>query len=360
MRGTDAMGAFHDELVAPDATGLPDRFFDRFVFNAHPVEGTALSILVGCGLYPTRDVIDGFAILVTPAEQRNLRWSTELSATDGRGGGPFRFEVVEPNRTWRIVLRDNPTGLRFDLTWRARTPAWVGTVEVRNDTGAGTGTDGGGTPTAFEHLFQSGLYQGTVTAGGSTTEVDGWYGQRDRSRGVRTMSGGQGLHVWFQAQFPDRSIGFLLVEDRRGGRILLEGAVMHADGSADGGLVDGGLDDIVDVRHDLRFSHGLDLRSGTVEVTTAAGRRYVVECDASAGGGFMAGGGYGGHHGRPLGRDHAEHDVYRLDGSVSPRTLDSALTDRLTSFRWNGTPGTGILEFAHSRSSSYTYQPSLR
>ena len=76
------------------------------------------------------------------------------------------------------------------------------------------------------------------------------------------MSGGQGLHIWYQAQFPDRSVGFLLVENRAGGRLLLEGAVMHTDG---------GLDPVVDVRHDLTFDQ-LDLRSGTVEVTTGAAR----------------------------------------------------------------------------------------
>jgi hypothetical protein len=73
----------------------------------------------------------------------------------------------------------------------------------------------------------------------------------------------------------------------------------------------------------------------------------------------MAGAGYGGGHGRRLGRDHVEYDVYPLDGSVSPRTLDSALTDRLAAFRWGGTPGRGIVEFALTRSPAYTYQPSL-
>jgi hypothetical protein len=43
----------------------------------------------------------------------------------------------------------------------------------------------------------------------------------------------------------------------------------------------------------------------------------------------------------------------------SPKTLDSALTDRLTSFDWEGTPGLGIFEFAHSLSSSYRYRPTL-
>ncbi|CUU61145.1 hypothetical protein Ga0074812_1588 [Parafrankia irregularis] len=350
------LAEFHDELVAPGSTAhnnLPDRFFDRFMFNAHPTDRTSPSIVLGCGLYPTRNVIDGFAVVVTGAEQRNLRWSTELNATDWRGGGPFRFETLEPNRVWRVVLSDNPSGLAFDLTWRARTPAWIGDVEVHNSDDA--------TPTRFEHLVQSGYHHGSLTVDGVSTAVDGWYGQRDRSRGVRTMSGGQGLHLWFQAQFADRSVGFLLVEDRHGGRILLEGAVMHAGASGQGdGDLDGGLDPVVDVRHDLRFDDGLDLRSGTVEVATAAGRTYVIDCDASAGGGFLAGGGYGGQHGRPRGRDHLEHDTYPLDGAVSPRTLDTALTDRLTGFTWDGTAGTGIFEFAHSRSRSYVYLPTHR
>jgi hypothetical protein len=109
---------------------------------------------------------------------------------------------------------------------------------------------------------------------GVEERISGWYGQRDRSRGVRTMSGGQGPHIWYQAQFPDRSIGFLLVENRAGGRLLLEGAVMHTDG---------GLDPVVDVRHDLKFDQ-FDLRSGTVEVATEAGRVNTIETDTSAGG----------------------------------------------------------------------------
>lgn len=334
---------FHDALVTPDVEGLPERFFDRFVVNAHPQDGTSPSILVGCGLHPVRGTVDGFAIVVLPGEQRNVRFSTELAATDWSSCGPLSWEVVEPNTTWRLVLGDNPTGMTFDLLWRARTPYWCGTVEVNNA--------GGGT-TSFDHLFQSGLAEGTVTIDGVHTEVSGWYSQRDRSRGVRTMSGGQGLHVWFQAQFPDRSVGLLLVESRDGSRILLEGAVMHTQGSG------GHLDDIVDVRHDLVLDD-LDLRSGTVEVTTASGTVYRIACDASAGGGYMSGGGYGGHHGAAKGRDHVEGEVYALDGSVTQRTLDSSLTDRLTRFDWDGTPGSGIFEFALSRSSSYAYLPTL-
>jgi hypothetical protein len=344
MSKTQLDEQFHDELVTPDVEGLPEKFFDRFVVNVHPTDATSPSILVGCGLHPVRGTVDGFAILVTPDEQRNARFYTELAATDWSTCGALSWEVVEPNKTWRLQLADNPTGMTFDLTWRARTPYFACTVDVDNPAG---GT------TSFDHLFQSGFADGSVVIDGATTAVDGWYSQRDRSRGVRTMAGGQGLHVWFQANFPDRSIGFLLVERRDGSRIMLEGAVMH---SAESG---GHVDDIVDVRHDLEFDENLDLRAGVVQVTTASGAVYPISCDASAVGGFMAGGGYGGHHGDARGVDHVEGEVYPLDGSVTQRTLDSSLTDRLATFDWNGTRGSGIFEFALSRSSSYTYQPSL-
>jgi hypothetical protein len=336
------MDAFHDELVAPGTPDLHERFFDRFVFNLHATDATAPSILFGLGIYPPKDTVDGFVVLVTESEQRNLRFSTELSATDGSSAGPFAWRVVEPMKTWHVALGPNPTGLEFDLTWRARTPAWFGEVGV---------SEGDEVTAAFDHLFQSGLYDGTLSIDGEAQQLEGWYGQRDRSRGVRTMSGGQGLHIWYQAQFADRSVGFLLVENRRHGRLLLEGAVM---------CVDGTLDTIVDVGHDLEFDDQLDLVGGRVEVTTESGASYLIDADARAGGGYMAGAGYGGHHGKPVGRDHLEHDVYPLDGTVSPRTVDTSLTDRLASFTWEGQPGLGIFEFALTRSSSYAYRPTVR
>lgn len=345
---TASTGAFHDALVTPgDLDGLPPGFFDRFVVNLHPVDATAPSVLIGCGLHPVRGTVDGFAILVTPTEQRNARFYTDLSVTDWSSCGALSWEVVSPNREWRLMLGDNPTGMTFDVTWRARAPYWWGSVEVDNPAGGAT---------SFDHLFQSGLVTGSLVVDGVETGVDGWYSQRDRSRGVRTMAGGQGLHVWYQAQFPDRSVGFLLVESRDGSRIMLEGAVMHA-GPADDPL-SGTLDDIVDVRHALVLDD-LDLRGGTVEVTTSSGAVYLIACDGTAGGGFMAGGGYGGHHGKAKGVDHVEGETWPLDGSVSQRTLDSSLTDRLATFDWDGTPGSGIFEHALSRSSSYAYVPTL-
>jgi hypothetical protein len=330
--------SLQDALTLPGTAGLPRGFFDRFVFNLHP-EARAPSVIVGLGVYPAADVIDGFAIAVTPSEQRNLRFSTELSATDGTSAGPLSWRVLEPLKTWQLRLGPNPAGLEFDLTWRARSPAWAGEVTVPNT---------GGPPSSFSHLFQSGRYDGTLRLDGRQQDIGGWYGQRDRSRGVRSMSGGQGLHLWRQAQFPDRCVGFLLEETRQHEPVLLEGAVMHESGE---------LDTIIAVRHSLRFDDSLDLLDGVVDVATESGAVYRIAADASARGGYMAGGGYDGWHGRPLGRDHLECDVYPLDGSVSPRTLGTALTDRLAAFTWDGVPGYGIFEFAVTRSRSYMYRP---
>lgn len=336
-----ASDEFGDDLVGPDSADLPERFFDRFVFNLHAEEALAPAIILGFGIYPVRNVADGFLIVTTSDEQRNLRFSTELDATDRHGAGPFSFDVVEPLKSWRLSVGPNATGVELDVLWTARTSPWWQSLQVATTSGE---------PTAFDHLVQSGRYTGRMRLDGKELDVSGWYGQRDRSRGVRSLSGGQGIHIWFQAQFPDRSVGFLLVESRDQSRIILEGSVMGEDGS---------LDDIVDVTHDLTFDD-LDLVGGVVEIVTASGRRERITADASVTkGGYLAGGGYGGHHGKQRGRDHVESEVYRLDGSVTPRGLDSSMTDRLTAFECKGVAGSGIFEFAISRSSSYTYRATL-
>lgn len=332
---------FHDALVDPEQTGLAAGFFDRLMFNAHPVSGDGPSLIMGYGMYPPKGTVDGFVVLTHDGEQRNLRFASLLANTEGATVGPLSCDLIEDNSLWRLQLAANDIGVEFDLQWQARTPAWFGEVAVENSSE---------TRTAFDHLFQSGRYSGTLSIDGKDRDVDGWYGQRDRSRGVRTMSGGQGLHLWYQAQFPECSVGFLLVETRQQERLLLKGAVMGEDGS---------LDTIIDVRHALDFSETLDLRSGTVQVRTESGRTMLIRNDGGIGGGYMAGAGYGGHHGRSHGVDHVESDRYTLDGSVNPRTVDSALTDRLCTFDLDGVAGSGIFEFAVTRSKSYSYRATL-
>ena len=142
-------GGFHDALVTRATEDMPEKFFDRFMFNLHPDGRTAPSVILGAGVYPPRNVVDGFVVLTTGTEQRNLRYSTEHSETDGASVGPLRWETVDDNSTWRIQLGENKTGLELDLLWHARAPYWLGSVDVEN-------TDGN--VTSFDHLFQPGRY----------------------------------------------------------------------------------------------------------------------------------------------------------------------------------------------------------
>lgn len=332
---------FGDGLVERHTPDLAPRFFDRFMFNGHSASGRGISFIVGAGVYPPRDIADGFAVVSVGDEQRNARFSTHLSETPDHRVGPLSWSVTSAMNAWTVRFDDPSIAIGLDFEWISRAPAWHGTVEVANTDAA---------PTRFDHLFQSGLLTGTLTVDGEAVSLDGWYSQRDRSRGVRTMSGGQGLHVWMQAQFPDISIGLLLVESRAGDALQIEGAAMHTDGQ---------VDPIVAARHDLAFDDLLDLRGGTVSVRTLSGAVHTLTADASDRGGYMAGGGYGGHHGKDYGVDHHEHDRYPLDGSVGPASFDTPLTDRLARFTLDGVEGSGIFEFAHSRSSSYRYHSNL-
>jgi hypothetical protein len=214
------MHDFGDALVNELPPNGDVRHFDRFYFNLHDAS-TDLLVMVGAGVYPGKKVVDGFVVLVDTRRQRNVRFSTVAEEPLVEGVGPLRWTTIEPQKSWRMTLAENPLGATFDVTWRSRTSAWHNTVTIENTRSA---------PSVFDHLVQSGRYEGTLSVDGTTRSVDGWWGQRDRSRGVRNVSGGQGLHLWVQAQFPDRCVSFLLGENRRNDGILLEGSVLGESG----------------------------------------------------------------------------------------------------------------------------------
>lgn len=333
-----------DDLILhhapPDA---PDGYFDRFYFNLHGPELPML--LIGGGVYPNRDLVDGYVVVVDGTGQRNLRMSTDLDPGEPQRLGAMRWEVLAPYEAWRLTLDDSPIGIRFDLTWQARTPPWM-CQPIR--LGADATHDSN-----FSHFFQSGCYTGTLTIDGTTYDVSGWWGQRDRSRGTRPAALRQGLHLWVQAQFADHCVGVMADFDRDGRPALVDGAVMHTDGR---------LDPIIEVQHDLSFDTDLDTAGGRLLIATRSGRRRVIDVDAGQfPGGYMAGAGYGGWHGVPRGPGYHEAEMW-AHSSVNPSSLGSSMVDRLSRYVAHGespVDGTGVFEFAHTRSSSFRYRPTL-
>lgn len=316
------------QTVAPDATPA---WFDRFYFNLHSPAGTPF-LVAGAGLYPGQRLADGYVCALIDGEQRNLRLSHQPAQDSSVG--PLSWETLEPLRSWRLRLDANPSGLRFDLVWTARTvPFAVDPIRVS-------------AATDFTHFFQSGRYTGELEIDGTSIDVDGWFGQRDRSRGLRQARDRLGLHLWLAAQLPDRCLALNFNLDRSNRPVHCDGALLGEDGS---------VRRIAAVRHALELDERDELRGGTLVVELEDGEQLEVMMASESPGLYMAGAGYGGWHGVPRGAEVAEAERWPLDGALDPRELALGLVDKPCRFTVAGVAGHGLAEIAVSRSSSYRY-----
>lgn len=143
----------------------------------------SLQIDVGLGKYHNRNVIDGFAGISRGVEQITVRASTELDVDPERiGVGPIDYEIIEPMRTVRAVLRENDVQpISFDVTFTAVLPPYL----ERKD--AQRGADGFRIASDLRRFHQAGTASGWVMIDGERIEItdDTWMGYRDRSWGVR-------------------------------------------------------------------------------------------------------------------------------------------------------------------------------
>jgi hypothetical protein len=313
--------------------------FDRFYFNIYgPTRADGFGV-IGAGLYPVAGVADGFTCFVVGDEQRNLRFSD--AGVERQAVGPLRWETIADHREWRLVLERSPSGVAFDLTWTANAPTYeIGRYEVNDVRGE----------SSHAHYFQSGTYDGWLEVDGRRIEVDGWHGQRDRSRGARRVRDSLGMHQWVQIQLDGESVGFLFNEDRQGNVAHCDGAIMRRDGT---------IERVTAVRHDVTFGEDFEVREGRLEVDLADGGVRAFSFASTGRGIYMTGGGYAGLHGTDRGREHLAVERWPLDGTRNPRNLDLGISDALCTFDDGVQTGLGIFEYALSRSSSYAYAPTL-
>lgn len=326
------------QLAAPVAAageGAP-AWFDRFYFALLPPGGSLLAL--GGSVYPNAGVIDGYASLLREGLQRNVRFSDALGPDRLRSVvGPLRWQVVEPLRRWHLWLDDNPEGFELDAEWAGAFPPWLERIAVED-----------GSPTDFGHFFQFGTWFGRLVVDGAAIELDGSYGIRDRSWGVRRTRDRLGMHLWLLARFDDTAVAVHYNEHR-------DGAPQHCDGVVLAGS--GPVARVTAVEHVLELDAEDELESGRVTLTVDSGEKLELVCSGETRGLYMAGGGYGGWHGVDRGPDHLEHERWTMDGDPSPRTLPLGLVDKPCSFTLDGRDGNGIFELALSRSSSYSYRP---
>lgn len=143
------------------------------------------SIQIDCGIgkYHNRNVIDMFAGISRGKEQLTVRASRALDSDPERVGvGPLDYEVLEPLKKVRFVLRDNHMlPIRFDLTVTGVLPPFLEQKDAQRE------------PDSFRiqsdllRYHQASTVSGTVWIDGERIEVrdEEWFGFRDHSWGVR-------------------------------------------------------------------------------------------------------------------------------------------------------------------------------
>jgi hypothetical protein len=172
------------------------------------------------------------------------------------------------------VANDPAAAMGLDITFTARTPAYGlrrGTMKHRDEI-----------VWDQSHMIQSGRFDGTYTVDRQARRIEGWWGQRDHSWGIRNHQRCP-LWMWLAIQLPDGMLGVWHWEYANGARVYTDGCFAPADPGAE-------PIPVVDFRHDLHWTgddgqpvdygrDGTDVLglAGEVQFTLEGGRKVTVE-----------------------------------------------------------------------------------
>jgi hypothetical protein len=302
---------------------------DRCYFNAHSPDGTIL-LANGYGNNPNTQSAMGYA-KVGLADGRHWDFSANRECKSDRAemyAGAMRWTCVEPLKLWKMELGPNPTGIEWELNYRARTPMWeLLPIQIRKN---------GRTIADQYHIKQSGTYTGWVLIDGERISVDGFGGGRDRTIGVR-VADQIDFWVWFSANFEDRSVEAWVFESA-------DGTVQYVDGGVT--FVDGRLSKrFVKFEHNITFDGDLkrptkadivftDQDGKTLELAAQAPHQEVNV-----------------YHGRPLPTRQVADDgtgyfAWNGNNRDELRQLEglSVSMDQLMRYEMNGMTGHGVFE----------------
>jgi hypothetical protein len=249
---------------------------ESYFFIAHQREALGDVVILTMATFPQRQTMD--SIQMGRVDDAPVI-SFQARAYDGDPHttvvGGASVEIVKPYEEIRLRADPDVCELGMDLLWRARTKPY----------GLRRGTMRAAHELVWDqsHMFQSGTYSGTYSHGGTTHEVDDWWGQRDHSWGIRDH-GRCPLWLWFQVQLPDGFLGVWHWELANGARVFTDGCWAPADG--------GEPVPLVDFAHDVEWvdadgkpatygSNGESVAGlrGTATFVLAGGQRVVVEAD---------------------------------------------------------------------------------
>jgi hypothetical protein len=318
--------------------------YDRFWFNAYTEDRF---VGMAMGLYPNRGVIDAAMGVVHRGVQRSVFASGTLRARETRVG-PISVEVVEPLRV-NVVRVDAPEhGIRGELTFTARTPAFEEPRQTRHDRER--------VVMDVTRATQLGTWEGAIELDGEAVELGGAYGTKDRSWGIRPVgeptptapspSRTQFFFLWAPVNFDDGGLIVSRFEDAAG--------VPWSQAAATLDLLAAGASpvDPAGIHH---------LRASWCDVAYVPGLRRAARCEVHVVDGSgaassvlleplltfrMRGAGYfhptyahGRYHGE-LVVDGEVHDVADLDTT----SIADVHVQQVVRATWGGRRGLGVLE----------------
>ncbi len=260
----------------PNVTVHHPHWRESYFFITHRPDALADLVILTMATFPHREVMDSLQ-MGRVGDEPVIGYLTRPFDGDPHTAdvGGARVEIVKPYEQIRIWADPERCTLGMDLTFRARTRPYC----LRR----GTMRTGHELIWDQSHMFQSGTYDGTYTVGGTTYEVEQWWGQRDHSWGIRDH-GRCPLWLWFQVQLPDGFLGVWHWEFENGARVYTDGCWAPADG--------GDPLPLIDFHHDLEWvdcdgntavygEHGEAVRGlrGRSTFTLEGGRSITVEAD---------------------------------------------------------------------------------
>ena len=158
--------------------GTDRNFYDRYFFNGQSADGSRF-FAAALGVYPHLNIVDAAFCWMQGGLQRSVFGSRILHQERmNTHAGPIAVEVVEPLQMLRVTLAETD-GLAVDLRFSGRhfpieEPRFTRRMGPR-------------TLMDITRMTQNGVWQGSVTVDGSTLDVAGWRGTRDRSWGIRPI-----------------------------------------------------------------------------------------------------------------------------------------------------------------------------
>jgi len=205
------------------------RFTERYWYTAHPIDGSELLFDAGLGYYPNKNVMDAFAGVTIGRRQYNFRASRRLGAHPLETAvGPLRIEIVEGMKRHRLALAENPSGISFSLEFDASFPSAQEKQNYRERDGV--------VEEDLARVSQFGRWSGWIVVDGRRIEVEPslWWGQRDRSWGVRSEMRTDEVRppvathrnffwTWSMLQFNDSALSIFLKERSPGKPHYLSG-----------------------------------------------------------------------------------------------------------------------------------------